>query len=162
MFVCLSEKPLDAQGHEKQEETNWNLSQFHILYVHTLFHHKAGCIPQVFMIIYGITTPSLASVFLTWLCVWETCWAGGAGSRRPGLGWRRRWTSSPEHLRRMGSDRRRCRSRWGSGPLCSSWPAASTRSQSWTGGRLGRRGSAAWRYPGWAAEGKNRGHWEGG
>lgn len=103
------------------------------------------------------------SVFLTWLCLWGTCWAGGAGWKRTRLGWRRRGTSSPGHLGRTGSDRHQCHSHWGAGPLCSSSPAASSRFRSWTGGRLGRRSSACWRFPGWptGGEGQSRRDCEG-
>ena len=93
-----------------------------------------------------ITSP--VSVFLTLFCAWKICWAGDEEWRRSGLGWRKRWTSSPSSLWRMGSCRRQFRSHWESEPLCLFWPDASARFQSWTEGRCRRRSTASGRCPG--------------
>ena len=125
-----------------------SLSSVHSSY--SQLDYNTGCLPQKFMIVHGHDHHHF-SVFLTWLYVGVTCWAAGAGRRKPGLGRRRRSSSSPGRRGRMGLCRRRYRSRWGSGPRCSSWPASSARFQSWTGGRCGRHSTASWRCPGWPA-----------
>lgn len=127
---------MHLQVHPTFKESKGNWSQLKILWMYLLLY--------------------IIFVFLTWLCALEICWSKDAAWRRPGPGWWRRWTSIPELLWRMGSYRHRLHSHWESGPLCHLWPVPSAHSQSWTGGRWGRRSSASGRFSGLPTGEKHR------